>query len=427
VHLNEPGRTEWEGFYTGTRAAASGGVTTVVDMPLNSIPPTTTVGNLEIKRAAAAGQCWVDYAFWGGVIPGNAADLVPLVEANARGFKCFLINSGVDVCTLGRHDVSSGYSRRAAQEFPCVNEADLRTALPPLQAHAERLRSATQRDARIVVAFHAELEDGPSVESTGDPTLYSTFLASRPSELETRAIDLITSLLPDHPRVHAHIVHLSAAPALALVRAAKAEQLRLTAETCFHYLALAAEDIPNGRPEFKCCPPIRDAANQDALWAALVDRTLDFVVSDHSPCIADLKHLDTGDVMAAWGGISTLGLGLSILWTEDRRRAGKLGIGRIMELTALNTARHAGLGHKKGSLAIGCDADLQIWDPEATFTVTKESLNFKNKLSAYVGLSLSGVTHQTYLRGQLAYDRASGFDGIPANGREVDGLQDHGS
>lgn len=267
------------------------------------------------------------------------------------------------------------------------------------------------KDVPTVLAFHAELENGPPAESTGDPTLYSTFLASRPPELETAALGLITSLLPDYPALRTHIVHLSAAPALPLVRAAKARGQRLSAETCFHYLALAAEAIPHGRPEFKCCPPIRDDANRDALWAALHDGTLDFVVSDHSPCVAELKHLDAGDVMAAWGGISTLGLGLSVLWTEGCRRG--MGIGRIMELTALNTARHAGLDGRKGSLAVGKDADLVLWDPEATFQVTKESLNFKNKLSPYEGLTLSGVTHQTYVRGRLVYDRErNGFDGL---------------
>jgi allantoinase len=218
-----------------------------------------------------------------------------------------------------------------------------------------------------VLAFHAELETSPAPASTADPTLYSTFLDSRPQSLETAALGLITSLLPSFPNLRTHIVHLSASSAVPLVQAAKAAGMRLSAETCFHYLFFSAQHIPHGRPEFKCCPPIRDDENRELLWKALEDGTIDFVVSDHSPCVAELKKVDEGDIMAAWGGISTLGLGLSVLWTEGRKRG--LGIGRIMELTALNTAKHAGLDGRKGSLAVGKDADIVLWDPEATLEV----------------------------------------------------------
>ncbi|KAH9948047.1 allantoinase [Amylocystis lapponica] len=387
VHLNEPGRTHWEGFWTGTRAAASGGVTTLVDMPLNSIPPTTTVPNLDAKRAAATGQCWTDVAFWGGVIPGNQSHLKPLVGAGVKGFKCFLIESGVE-------------------EFPCVAEPDLQLAMKELEG------------LPTVLCFHAELENAPSapIEPPLDPTLYSTFLASRPQQLEIDAITLITALHAQYPSLRLHIVHLSAALALPLVRAAKAVGLPLTAETCFHYLTLTAARIPHGRPEFKCCPPVRDAPNRDALWAALRDGTIDCVVSDHSPCVAALKQLESGDIMQAWGGISTLGLGLSLLWTEARERG--VGLEKMVEWLCVRTAQHAGLDGQKGRLRVGYDADLVVWDPEAEFEVTRESLNFKNKLTPYEGLTLRGRVEKTFLRGRLVYDLAAGgFEGLAPVGQ----------
>ncbi|KAH9932397.1 allantoinase [Fomitopsis serialis] len=385
VHLNEPGRTDWEGFWTGTRAAASGGVTTVVDMPLNSIPPTTTVANLEEKRAAAKGQCWTDVAFWGGVIPGNQAHLRPLIDAGVKGFKCFLIESGVD-------------------EFPCVNETDLRLAMDQL------------RDAPTVLCFHAELDKHSHPAPTTDPTEYNTFLTSRPQQLEVDAIALITTLQKQYPSLRLHIVHLSAASALPLIRAAKASGLPLTVETCFHYLCLNAEQIPAGRPEFKYCPPVREEGNRAALWDALLEGTIDCVVSDHSPCVASLKRLEDGDIMKAWGGISTLGLGLSLLWTEGKKHG--VGIERIIEWCAVRTAKHAGLAGRKGALEVGYDADLIVWDPKEEFTVTRESLNFKNKLTPYEGLKVQGRVQETYVRGQLVYDRAGGtFEGLQPVGQ----------
>ncbi|KAI0275320.1 allantoinase [Gloeopeniophorella convolvens] len=394
VHLNEPGRTDWEGFWTGTRAAASGGITTVVDMPLNSIPPTTTVENLAAKRGAAHGQCWTDVAFWGGVIPGNQDQLGPLVDAGVKGFKCFMIESGVE-------------------EFPCVSERDLKPAMSAL------------KDSGSVLLFHAEVDDHPDPHPPEDPTLYSTFLHSRPERFEVDAISRIIDLQKDIPDLRCHIVHLSAAHALPLVRSAKATGHRLTVETCFHYLCLTADTIPNGRPEFKCCPPIRNDANREALWAALLDGTIDFVVSDHSPCVAELKNLEDGDIMGAWGGISTLGIGLSLLWTEGRKRG--VPIGTILQWTSQKTANHAGLGERKGRIANGYDADFVIWDPDAKFTaihidltssqVTKESLQFKNKLSPYEGLILFGCVEKTILRGSTIYEGASSeFTGLEPAG-----------
>ncbi|VDB85289.1 unnamed protein product [Peniophora sp. CBMAI 1063] len=383
VHLNEPGRTDWEGFWTGTRAAASGGVTTVVDMPLNSIPPTTTVANLQEKRAAAKGQCWTDVAFWGGVIPGNQDHLAPLVKEGVKGFKCFMIESGVD-------------------EFPCVSEEDLIPAMKALEPTGS------------VLLFHAEFDDPshkhPQTASNSDPTLYDTFLDSRPPGMEVDAISRIIALQKQFPSLRCHIVHLSAAAALPIIRSAKAAGAKLTVETCFHYLCLEASAIPAGRPEFKCCPPIRDEANRSALWDALADGTIDCVVSDHSPCVAELKKLDDGDIMSAWGGISTLGLGLSLLWTEASKRG--FSIRKVLGWTSGRTATHGGVSERKGKLAVGYDADLVVWDPKAEFTVTRESLNFKNKLTPYEGRTLRGRVERTILRGQAVYNRADGFDGL---------------
>ncbi|KAI9569669.1 hypothetical protein HD554DRAFT_2204423 [Boletus coccyginus] len=339
VHLNEPGRTDWEGFWTGTRAAVSGGVTTVVDMPLNSIPPTTTVENLGTKRKAAQGQCWTDVAFWGGAIPGNQKDLKPL------------INCG---------------------EFPCVSEHDL----------LDHMKESEHEPT--VLLFHAELESGPSSApppSSADPTLYETFLASRHEDLEVNAIT--------------------------------EKGLKLTVETCFHYLSLSANDIPDGRPEFKCCPPIRNEHNRDQLWKALLDGDIDCVVSDHSPCVIELKKVEEGDIMAAWGGINSLGLGLSLLWTEGRKPNRGATLSQIVNWMSKRTAEHAGLDAVKGSLAVGLDGDFVIWDAEAEFKGRIEQFYFKNKLSAYEGLVLRGVVQQTFLRGHLVYDRSqNGFDGL---------------
>lgn len=299
VHLNEPGRTDWEGFETGTRAAAAGGITTVIDMPLNAIPPTTTVENLDVKLAAAQKQCHVDVGFWGGVIPDNAEQLPGLMERGVRGFKCFLIESGVD-------------------EFPCVNEEQVRLAMDKMV------------NSDKVLLFHAEMEYGHHSGSDAekhshlDPRTYASFLNSRPQRLETTAIDMIIRLTREYSQkgkpVNTHIVHLSAASALPAIRAAKAEGLPLTVETCFHYLNFSAEAIEDGATQYKCCPPIREAANRELLWEALMDGTIDYVVSDHSPCTALLKKLESGDFGLAWGGIASVQFGLPVLWSEGRNR-----------------------------------------------------------------------------------------------------------
>lgn len=369
VHLNEPGRTEWEGFATATRAAAIGGVTTLVDMPLNSIPPTTTREAFAAKRNAARGQCAVDVGFWGGVVPGNAGELAGLVADGVRGFKCFLIDSGVE-------------------EFGWVGEAELAPAMAILAGLAAPL------------LVHAELA-GPidaaaPTLADADPRSYATYLASRPPEAEAAAIRLITRLCRA-TGARTHIVHHSAADALHLLREARAEGLPLSAETCPHYLHFTAETIPDGATPFKCAPPIRDAANREALWAALAEGVLELVASDHSPCSPSLKALEAGDFMAAWGGVSGLQLALPVVWSEAARRGhGLVDIARWM---SAHPARLARL-HQKGALAAGRDADLLVFDDAATTQVTPSSIQHRHRVTPYAGETLRGAVVATYLRGQ---------------------------
>ncbi|GAM90831.1 hypothetical protein ANO11243_088760 [Dothideomycetidae sp. 11243] len=394
VHLNEPGRTEWEGFWTGTRAAAAGGVTTVVDMPLNSIPPTTTVAGLNAKLEAAKPQIWVDTAFWGGIIPGNAEELKPLVRRGVRGFKGFMIESGVD-------------------EFPCVSPTDIEVVLKELAGEP------------TIVMFHAEMMPTTPLEApSGPPDQYQTFLDSRPGVLETTAIKQLIALSPLAPGLPLHIVHLSESSAIPLLRDARASGLPITAETCYHYLSLHAEAIRAGDTRFKCCPPIRSQANQSKLWTELLrkDGCISMVVSDHSPCTPDLKILPAdvpgaaptqpdkteGDFLTAWGGVSSVGLGLSILWTEAAVRS--FSAPDVVEWCCVRTAAHAGLAHRKGRLAVGYDADVVVFDDSASFVVQTEDLWFKNKCSAYQGRKLSGRVVRTYLRGRQIFDLADGFD-----------------
>jgi len=375
VHVNEPGRTEWEGYETATRAAAAGGVTTLVDMPLNSIPPTTTLAGLEEKLAAADGQCTVDVAFWGGVVPGNTAELAPLVTRGLRGFKCFLIHSGVD-------------------EFPHVSEDDLREAMPELA----RLGS--------VLLVHAEVAgpiDAAAQElANDDPRAYETFLRSRPREAENEAIAMMIGLCRE-TGCRVHIVHLSSSDALPMIREAKSEGLPLTVETCPHYLTFAAEDIADGATHFKCCPPVRERENRELLWAAIADGTIDMVVSDHSPCTPALKLLERGDFLDAWGGISALQFGLPVMWTNLSSRG--FGLADLSRLMSERTAQFAGLGNRKGKLAAGYDADIVIWDPEADFTVRPELIHHRHKLTPYDGMHLKGLVDSVYVRGTRVFGK----------------------
>lgn len=384
VHLEEPGNQDWEGFWTGTQAAAAGGVTTLIDMPVDSSPPTTTPRNLDIKRRSARGQCWVDVGFLGGAIPQNQAELGPLLSAGVRGFKCFLIDTGIE-------------------EFPCVSESDL-------HAHMTHLQNS-------LMIFHAEMQTASSpARHRLNPRSYQEFLSSRPKELEVDAITLIARLQAMYPSVSCHIAHLSAAAALPIIRAAKDRGSNISVETCFHYLCLSAEDIPDGATEYKCTPPIREDSNRNLLWDALVDGTIDCVISDHSPCLIEMKGLEHGDFMEAWGGISSLGLGLSLLWTEGRKRG--ISLGQIIHWMSVKTAELAGLSGTKGQLKVGHDGDLVIWDPEAEFKVSKDHLYFKNKLTPYEGMTLRGLVHKTFVRGRLAYDSAlqDGFTGLQPSG-----------
>jgi allantoinase len=375
VHLNEPGRTEWEGFDTGTRAAAAGGVTTLVEMPLNSIPATTSVVGLAAKLAAARGRLHVDAGFWGGVVPGNDEQLEPLWDAGVLGFKCFLCPSGVD-------------------EFGHVTEADLRTALPelarlgaPLLAHAE----LPEPLARAALAV-AEL----------DPRSYAVYLASRPREAEQQAIELLVRLARE-TRARIHVVHLADADALPLLRAARAEGLPITVETCPHYLHFAAEQIADGATDHKCAPPIREAENRERLWDALGAGDIDLIVTDHSPCPPAMKGLDTGDFLSAWGGIASLQLTLPVAWKGARER-GYTPV-HLAEWMCAAPARLAGLEGRKGCIAPGCDADLVVWQPEAEFTVDPARLHHRHPVTPYAGTTLPGVVAATYLRGRRIYDR----------------------
>ncbi len=382
VHINEPGRTEWEGFETATRAAAAGGVTTLVDMPLNSIPATTTAKAFEAKLAAANGKCWVDVGFWGGVVPGNVGELRGLHAAGVLGFKCFLVPSGVD-------------------EFPCVTEADLRQALPELKALGD------------VLIVHAELpkpiEDAGRAAGSASPVRYATFLASRPCAAENEAIELLLRLARE-TRVRLHVVHLSSAEALPLLRRARAESLPVTAETCPHYLTLSAEEVPDGATQFKCCPPIRERSNQEKLWAALADGTLDMIVSDHSPCPPKMKLLDEGDFSRAWGGISSLQLRLPVIWTAAQQRGYLLPW--LVKWLCQKPAGLVGLAGRKGDILPGYDADFVVWSPETSMRVEPEMLHHRHKLTPYAGRVLNGVVAATFLRGQKVYDRGE-FEAAP--------------
>ncbi|CAN5530315.1 allantoinase AllB [soil metagenome] len=374
VHINEPGRTEWEGFETATRAAAAGGVTTLVDMPLNSIPATSTVAGLRAKREAAAGQCWVDVGFWGGLVPGNNVEIGPLLAAGARGFKCFLVPSGVE-------------------EFPHVSEHDLRKALPELAARG------------AVLLVHAELPgplEAAGADASIDPRSYAAYLRSRPPEAEVEAIRLLIRLCREFG-ARIHIVHLSAAEALPLLREARANGLPITVESCPHYLHFAAEEIPDGATQYKCAPPIRERANRERLWEALAEGLIDLVVSDHSPCPPALKAPDSGDFERAWGGISSLQLGLSLVWRGARERGYPLE--RLAEWMSRAPARLARLEHRKGAIAVGRDADLVVWSPETDFVVEPAALHHRHKLTPYAGARLPGVVEMTFLRGEKIYDR----------------------
>ncbi len=365
VHVNEPGRTEWEGFETATRAAAAGGVTTILDMPLNSIPATTTTSALEVKRSAARGKCVVNVEYIGGVVPGNSGELEALRDAGVRAFKCFLAPSGVD-------------------EFPAVSEQDLRQAFPvlarlglPLMVHAED---------------PARLRAGPP----GGSKVYADYLASRPVESERSAIELLVRLMEWCP-TPVHVVHLSSARSLDVVRAARKKGLPLTVETCPHYLTFSAEEVADGATEYKCAPPIRNEAEREALWQALVAGEIDLIASDHSPCPPILKE-PGGDFFSAWGGIASLQLSLAAVWTGARARG--IAPEKIAEWMSAGPARLARLDRRKGRLLPGYDADFVVWDPESAFTVDPAALEHRHAVTPYAWRKLYGKVLATYVGGR---------------------------
>ena len=364
VHICEPGNTDWEGFASATRAAAAGGITTLIDMPLDSVPATVTVTALEAKRRAADGQCHVDVGFWGGVIPGNLGDLAPLRDAGVLGFKCFLADSGSD-------------------DFPRVEVAQMEQALRVL------------RDLDAVLLVHAESAEAAANIPLARGRSYAAYLASRPHELE----DLAVAQVIDAARrtgAWVHIVHLSSADALPMIASARREGVRVTAESCPHYLTLIAEEIQDGATASKSSPPVREAANRELLWDGLRDSVLDSIVSDHSPCTVAMKHLDTGDFGAAWGGISSLQLGLPLVWTEARSRG--FGLSDIAVWMAQRPAALGGL-ERKGRIAPGFDADFCVLAPDERFVVDPATLFHRHPVTPYAGRTLTGVVRQTFLRG----------------------------
>lgn len=363
VHVNEPGRTEWEGFASATRAAAAGGVTTIVDMPLNSIPATTTVEALDAKKAVAIVS--IDTGFWGGAVPENLGNLQPLHEAGVFGFKAFLAPSGVD-------------------EFGHLDAQQLESALDEIAALGSLL------------IVHAEDPGVLDAHENHGGTDYHAFVESRPDEAETTAIERVIAGVR-RTGARAHILHLSSAAALPALRAARAEGLPITVETCPHYLTIAESQIPDGATQFKCCPPIRDDANRDLLWLALLDGDIDIVVTDHSPATPELKYKGEGDFQAAWGGIAGLQLGLAAVWTEAANRG--IPLDRVVEWMSRGPADLVGLV-KKGRLAVGADADLVAFAPDERFTVHAEQLLHKNPVSAYDGRELRGVVRRTWVRGE---------------------------
>jgi allantoinase len=375
VHINEPGRTEWEGFNTATQAAAAGGITALVDMPLNCIPVTTTKAAFQEKLDSVHDKLWVDCGFWGGVIPQNIDDLDDLLNAGVLGVKSFLIDSGIE-------------------EFPNVEAKDIRAAMPILAKHD------------VPYLIHAELDCGnfDDVEITNE---YNSFLASRPKSWENDAISLMVDMARESKakgdNCKVHIVHLSSDEALTTIDEAKKEGLRFTAETCPHYLTIASETIPDGKTLFKCCPPIRENSNREHLWQAVTDGRLDFIVSDHSPCTPELKHIDTGDIEKAWGGISALQFGISLIWTEAKERGFTLV--DIVRLMSTKTAKFAGLDSVKGEIKVGNHADFLVFDPNAQFTITNEMIKHRHNITPYAGRKVFGQVEKTFVRGHLVYQQ----------------------
>ena len=376
VHINEPGRTGWEGFRTATRAAAAGGFTTLVDMPLNNLPATTSVNNLRLKQVAADGQCMVDYGFWGGVVADNRQHIAALASAGVRGYKCFLVHPGIDGFTM-------------------VNRSQLEAAMPDVTASG------------LPLLVHAELP-GPIEDATArinaaasDWKQYDTYLASRPDAAEIEAIRLMIELSRQYGS-RIHIVHLASAQALPDLKAARDEGLPITVETCPHYLHFAAEDISDGATVHKCAPPLRSHANRERLWQALTDGEIDLIATDHSPCPPEMKARGGGSFLEAWGGIASLQVALPVIWTEAKRRG--ISIAAIARWMSEQPAKLAGLAHRKGGIREGLDADFAIFDPDAEVRVDGARLEHRHPITPYHGETLTGVVEKTFVRGEKVYD-----------------------
>jgi len=375
VHINEPGRTEWEGFDTATKSAIAGGLTALVDMPLNSSPVTTSAKAFDEKLKAAAGKLHTNVGFWGGIVPGNDNEIEPLIKMGVLGFKAFLTHSGID-------------------DFPNATEEDLRKAMPIIARH------------KLPLLVHCELTDSKERETNNEQPAtrndsYTNYLNSRPKKWEDDAIAMMIRLCAEF-NCRTHIVHLSSANSLQQIAEAKQRGLPLTVETGQHYLYFNAEDILDGQTQFKCAPPIREKENNDQLWQALKDGLINFVATDHSPATPSLKEIESGDFMKAWGGIASIQFALPVLWTAAKKRDGNFS--DIVRWLCENPAKLAGLENRKGKIAIGYDADLVVVNEEKSFTVDEACCHHKHKVSPYMGETLYGVVEQTYLAGEKVYD-----------------------
>jgi len=373
AHINEPGRTDWEGFQSATRAAAAGGITSVVDMPLNSIPATTSLAALKIKRESAKNHCAINYAFWGGLIPGNFSELLPMILDGVIGFKCFLCPSGVD-------------------EFPHVGRKDLEEAMPLFAEH------------QIPLIVHAELESAPRNLQNFPSDSYESYLQTRPPQMELDAIELMMELCEKY-RGPVHIVHLSTAEALEKIRVAKEKGLPFTVETCPHYLHFSAEDIASKATHFKCAPPIRNSANREALWQGIEQGLIDFIVSDHSPCVPSLKCFESGNFVNAWGGIAGLQMSPLVVWTEMKKRNFK--VPDLLKLMSAKPAAFAGFSDSRGVIDVGYCADLVFFEEESETPVNSESIFHKHKVSPYVGERLSGKIAKTLVGGKTVFSEGN--------------------
>ena len=371
VHINEPGRTDWEGFNTATQAAAAGGITTVIDMPLNCIPVTTTLDAVKVKKACLDNQIWVDIGFHGGVIPDNETELKAMMDAGIKSFKAFMIDSGVE-------------------EFPASDRAVLEKAMPILAA------------GNATLLVHAEVDNSTEEFKVIDKSSYQEFLDSRPDSWEVDAIAEIIELSEKFD-CKVHIVHLSSAKAIKLIEKAQQKNIKITSETCPHYLTLSSDTIPDGDGRFKCCPPIRNNDNQDKLWKGLENGVIDFIVSDHSPCTPALKRLEQENLWEAWGGISSLQFGLSLIWTALQKRG--YGMPELVQWMCERPAQLVQLERTKGKIEKGFQADFVIWNPEAEHTIDKKEILFKNKMSAYEQHKVLGVVEQTLLAGEVIFDK----------------------